>query len=761
MNRVAGRYRDRALCLAIAGAVAALLTPWLLGTDLAIVSPTQLGTDFITKQWPNAAYIVQAWRQWGEIPLWRNAAMVGVPIVGNPSMLLLYPPYWLVFLFPIGWAFTLYFALHLIWAGWGVYGLARRVLRLSPGAALLAALMFALSAKMVAHLGGGHIDVVAAVAWLPWLWWAVDRLARRPNALSAVGVAVCTAMQVLSHLPTLWLSVWVVGGWWLCVRLADRRPGVRRRWLQAASTGLGAAVLALGLAAAQLWPMVELLPFTTRSAMTLSEASRYALPIPLLIGLLFPTALAFPEWVIYPGVVVLALVPVGGLARRSARGRGFLGALVVVGVVFSLGQATPLYAVLFRVLPGMAWLRVPARAMFLVQLAAALLAGAGWDGIRGKPSPVLVSWWALLTLLMAVGAVWTRLFPGVISMPVSSFALAIGVLMVLILRARAGLFRRWALPALVVLAVCEAVALAPQLIARGQVADLTVPTPIGRFLASQDEPFRVYSPHGLISLAQAVVNRVETADGNDPFQFAYYVRWANAAGGCDLEAYSVSVPACAGDEIDPQADLRAQPDPLLLGMGNVRYVVANRILERWPSPIWQDGALRVYENPAVLPRAFVVPTITVEADDTAALALLQSRGPTAVATLASTPRRAPPAGGAYRAAQVVRWTPNRVEVHGEGPGWLVVSQVWAPGWRASVDGEQTEVYRTDVAFCGLALPAGSHGVVLEYTPTGWLGGRWVSLVAGLVVIGIAAVAAQARRRGGRVGRTSQDAAFGL
>ena len=84
-------------------------------------------------------------------------------------------PYWLIFLFPIGWAFTVHFALHLIWAGWGVYGFARRVLWLSPGAAFLSAL-FALPAKMVAHLGGGHVDTIAAVAWLPWLWWAVDEV---------------------------------------------------------------------------------------------------------------------------------------------------------------------------------------------------------------------------------------------------------------------------------------------------------------------------------------------------------------------------------------------------------------------------------------------------------------------------------------------------------------------------------------------------------------------------------------------------------
>jgi hypothetical protein len=477
----------------------------------------------------------------------------------------------------------------------------------------------------------------------------------------------------------------------------------------------------------------------------------------------FPTALAFPEWVVYPGIVTLALVPVSGLVRKSIRGWHFLVALAIVGTVFSLGQATPLYTVLFRVLPGMSWLRVPARMMFLVQLALALLGGAGWDGVRQAraSSPALVSWWILLALFTAIGAVWTCWFPGTVMVPASSLVVAVGILALLVIHRRVWVLRRYAAIALAVLAVCEAVALSPQLIARGRVPALTAPTTVARFLAAQPQSFRVYSPRGLVSLAQAVANQVETMDGNDPFQFEHYVRWANAASGCDLQAYSVSVPACASDEVDPQAYLRARPDPALLGVGNVRYVVADHVLDRWSPPIWQDGAVRVYENPAMLPRAFVVPMIAVEADDVAALALLQAHGPMTMATVSNGPRQTPPVGGMYRAARVVRWTPDRAEVHGEGPGWLVVSLVWTPGWQAYVDGVQAQVCRTDVAFCGLALPAGSHTVVLTYRPTGWAWGRWVSLAAVLVAVVITAVALQARQRDARVGRASQDVALGL
>lgn len=747
MSEIAEQRVDWLLCLMIAVAVFILLAPWLLDESLAIISPTELGTDFITKQWPNAVYIAQAWQQWGQVPLWRTTAMGGVPIAGNPSMLLAYPLYWLVFLFPVSWAFTLYFALHLVWAGWGVYGLARRVLRLSPGGALLTALMFALSAKMAAHLGGGHIDIVAAVAWQPWLWLAVDRLARRPGWLPVVGAAVAAAAQALTHLPTLWLGALVIGCWGLYVRLADRATGALRRWLITGFAGLGAITLAAGLSAVQIWPLLELLPFSSRGAMTLSEAGQYALPVPLLVGLAIPTSLAFPEWVIYAGVVTLMLSPASWLARGRAREWGFLVALVILGLIFSLGCATPLFPLIFRLVPGMNWLRVPSRMMFLVQLAWALLAGMGWDalgraGLRQKSA--LAGWWIVLILLLAIGAVWGYHFPSALAVPVGSVVVATMAMAVLMWRSRAReLYVSAALAALVVI---EALALAPQFIARERMSALATSAPAVDFLTSQSGRFRVYSPHGLISLAQAVTNSIETVDGNDPFQFNHYVYWANAASGCDLEAYAVAVPACISNEVDPHAYLRAQPDGELLGIGNTRYVVADHFLSQWPSLIWQSGTMRVYENPAVLPRAFVVPSVVVESNDAAALTLLQTHNPKEIATVSRVPEGILPSGGLYCAGRVIRRTPNYVTAQADGPGWLLFGEVWSPGWRALVDGVPATVYRTDVTFCGLPIPDGSHTVTLMYAPSGWVWGRWVSLGAVVITTAITAVALWKQRR---------------
>jgi hypothetical protein len=69
-------------------------------------------------------------------------------------------------------------------------------------------------------------------------------------------------------------------------------------------------------------------------------------------------------------------------------------------------------------------------------------------------------------------------------------------------------------------------------------------------------------------------------------------------------------------------------------------------------------------------------------------------------------------------------TANRMKlrVTGDSPGWLVISDVWYPGWHAYVDGVAVSIYRANYLFRAVPLSAGSHEVEFVYRPlTFWLG----------------------------------------
>jgi hypothetical protein len=88
----------------------------------------------------------------------------------------------------------------------------------------------------------------------------------------------------------------------------------------------------------------------------------------------------------FPGIIVLVLAVVAVIAAvrmRELRGRvSMLVALAAVGVVLSLGTATPVYAALFHVFPPMQGLRAAARFGNLFLLGVALLGGIGLAVLR-------------------------------------------------------------------------------------------------------------------------------------------------------------------------------------------------------------------------------------------------------------------------------------------------------------------------------------------------------------------------------------------
>jgi hypothetical protein len=85
--------------------------------------------------------------------------------------------------------------------------------------------------------------------------------------------------------------------------------------------------------------------------------------------------------------------------------------------------------------------------------------------------------------------------------------------------------------------------------------------------------------------------------------------------------------------------------------------------------------------------------------------------------------------------KIISENPNRIviQVESPSPGWLVLSDTWYPGWRASVDGEPVMIHKANYLFRAIEIPSGLHQVVFYYQPISlYLGG----LISFLVLTGI-------------------------
>jgi hypothetical protein len=174
----------------------------------------------------------------------------------------------------------------------------------------------------------------------------------------------------------------------------------------------------------------------------------------------------------------------------------------------------------------------------------------------------------------------------------------------------------------------------------------------------------------------------------------------------------------------------------------------------------------VYENRENLyPRAFVVPQAvplperskvlsTLKATDFRQTVLLEGEVPEVTGGSS---------GGGFRPARVREYLPNRVDVEVEtgAPGYLVLADVWFPGWTCTVDGRPAVVHRANYLFRAVAVPPGSHEVVFAFTPVSYTRGQKISTAAAafvLLVSGVGAIGAFRRRKRTDTGPTSEPGA---
>src|SRR5690242_5409295 len=145
-----------------------------LGPDALPFPPQSPYSDAVISHWPNAVYFQESVRG-GSFPFWRDLLMEGQPFAANPLNKVWYPFQWLVVFLPPILHLNLLVWFHLLLAGIGMRLLGMR-LGLKVGTASVIGVAYALTPRLAAALGAGHLDIVYAAAWLPWLLWAVHRL---------------------------------------------------------------------------------------------------------------------------------------------------------------------------------------------------------------------------------------------------------------------------------------------------------------------------------------------------------------------------------------------------------------------------------------------------------------------------------------------------------------------------------------------------------------------------------------------------------
>ncbi len=146
----------------------------------------------------------------------------------------------------------------------------------------------------------------------------------------------------------------------------------------------------------------------------------------------------------------------------------------------------------------------------------------------------------------------------------------------------------------------------------------------------------------------------------------------------------------------------------------------------------------VYENQRALPRTWLVgetkvlkPVEILQTIRRSQLPDGQPYDPLRLALVEDAAAGLSPAGSASGVATVMDLEQQRVTVRTSSPtpAFLVLSDVFYPGWQATIDGKPTKIFQTNYVQRGVQVPAGEHVVEYRFEPMSFKLGAGITLGA--------------------------------
>ena len=544
-----------------------------------------------------------------------------------------------------------------------------------------------------------HIGTMMAVAWMPLAWLAVFKLRQefRPAWLAALAAAL--GMSVLGGAPAASLSVFGSTAV-LAVVLILARLARRGLLLQVAC----ACVLGVALAAVQFLPSAQLTEHSVAKYRADWLGKGGGLHWGSLISLVSPNHYHIFDLSHFHGpgdptflylYISIAGLALGVYALTQWRNRHVvvLGLMVLFGILWMLGEHTPIWRLLYPILPETVRLGIhPEYTYGIVCLGLAGLAAVGLDSLRTANA-----------IRAAIGVV----------IALDLFLVGSGRPM-----------------------NCASVRDEPGVTHTAFEGSPALLNEIRHYANHDYPPSRIDAVDGGEDWATSgPMIGVPTGNGASPMALEHVIQLRLLLHSGERWGWYYPV-----ENLDSSA----------LDLMNVKYLVASqraaarlRLLPRFRSVESLPLGLELFENLSVLPRFFMVNKIKQVTSDAEVRELVERR----LVSFRDTAMTSQPlagtgatGGGEPGAIRVIDYEPDSLDLSVRTPqaAFLVLAESFYPGWRAWIDGDPVEIVRTDIAFRGLVVPAGSHQVVMRFQPAILRVSLAVSLLTALLLCGLAA-----------------------
>jgi hypothetical protein len=741
-------------------------TPWRFAILLALFifaafPQVLLGLQtFVVRDYGYYSYPVAFFQQrcfrHGGLPFWDPYNFCGVPFLAQWNTMPLYPPALIYLALPLTWSLSFFCLLHLWFAGFGMFHLARRWTG-NDFAAAFAGVAFAFNGLTLNLLmWPGHI---ATLSWMPWVVLTVEG-AWREGGRKIFLAAIVGALQMLAGGPetifltwllllAMWIQQLITGGGGAASPVLSSATGASQPRMAMFRRFPVVVLLVIALTVVQLLPFLDLAAHSERHGNFADF--RWSMPawgwvnflVPMAFGGTANSGVFFQHdqfWTssYYLGIGTLWLALLTVLTARSGRVR-LLGTAAVVALVFALGDHTPVYPALHRLIPLLSLITYPVKFVLLVAFIAPLLAAFGLAAMRERTDSArrIVFLGAILLALIGGIMFWAQRFsmPGddvratlLNGLSRAGFLLATGTLLLLLARS-VGIALRRVLP-LLLLAVAWL-----DVLTHEPTQNPTTP-PKNYYDLNLARTKLAMNPQPELGGSRAMLTPmaaylfVHSAISSPQTTFLI----GRLAYGADCNLLD-AVPKVDGffslmprecDEFQSLLYTATNADfPRLDDFLGVSQMTAPDQIYHWQSrsnflPLVTTGQQPVFLDDAETLRALMQPDfdggkIVFLPLDVTKMTEWKSFGKISAKILNS------------------KFGDDTVDaaVEGSTPSFVVVAQTYYHNWRVTIDGQPAELLRANHAFQAVEVPAGRHQVHFFYQDRTFDAGAAVSIAAWL------------------------------
>jgi len=724
--------------------------PWLdykWGTITGVAVKNPILADVPSFIYPMQTLAIQLIKQ-GVWPLWNPYILAGAPLMANFQSAAFSPLNLVYFVFNTIDAWSVHIQLQHLFAALFAYFLLRDW-KVSKWGSVFGGLIYAFSGfNMIWSQWSGH---TFSAALIPLIVLFADQTLANKGKYSGVGLSVAFATQIFAGYPQVIIYTAVAVGllWFFRIQKNITIPTLKLAFY---------FFLGFGLSAVQLLPGMELMLQSAWAHDPHPKAWAF-LPLVKTITFIAPDFFGnhstanywgpqdYTSNVGYVGVTAFVFATAALSKLKTSRNILYLTTLLLVTLI--LAYETPLSVFLWREnILGMNAASAH-RGLVLFNLSVALLAGFGIDKLRRHkfkiryflPTAALLfvytvyAYFGLDPINKSV-ALRNLVFPSLIFFILFTLIIAkqrlkglssVSVLLVLLLM------------------IFELYRFGWKFVSFSEREYVFPKTPAISYLQSQSKPFRI-SLGDTIPVNLHMNYGLETLAGYETIRPAKSAKFLAVLN----KNASSAIPAKRYGIIDNKTSQ-------LLNLANTKYFLTlKRNAKGEPDPkgvisekyqisrfkkVYEDRSVAVLLNKQFLPRAKIFYDWDVYPNEVAVLDALVSSEYDFTNKLALL--NTPTISVVSKASSEIEYLEyknqySKISVETSDNGMLLVSDSCYPGWKALLDGNETEIYQADYAFRAVVVPKGSHIIEFEYKPDSFKYGLVLSTLSAfaLAVISI-------------------------